>query len=310
MKIVKLLELHRQFKDPLGLEKNLGDSFLIKNNQIFKSIRYATAESKFSYQSSPNEDFQALPLSQLENILKSKSIPFTNNVQVLEKIVTNLKDRISWDDISDGYKRNYVFHESCHAVARTLKEKTDQEVMDLSSLHSQRQRCFQLLLEESFANTCELLAVTDAHDQAHKMFFEINSYTFLFESRPFLKAATAEIGKAETFKFFLLTYLYSNFLKNNLSDKIFDRILKISLGKNNKIPGAKEIKNLKALSKIPFTLDLRFRTTTTGLHLKLSGIDKNISDIFDFDLISYIENNDGLLSYIDDLAKIVFKKYI
>ncbi len=308
MKIARILELHKQFKDPQGLEKNLGDSFLLKNNQIFKSIRYASAESKFIYQSSPNEDFQALPLSQLENILKSKSIPYTNNVQVLEKIVTILKDKISWDDISDGYKRNYVFHESCHAVARTLKEKANQEAVDLSSLNSQRQRCFQLLLEESFANTCELLAVIDVHDQAHKLFFEINSYTFLFERRPFLKAATANIGEAETFKFFLLIYLHSNFLRNNLNEKAFDQILKISLGKNNKTLGANEIKNLKALSKIPFTLDLRFRTTTTGLHLKLSGIDKDISELFNFDLINYIANNNDLLSYIDDLAKIVFKK--
>lgn len=308
MKIARLLESHCQVKDPQGLENNLGDSYLLKHNQIFKNIRNIAVESKFKYHSSPSEDFQALPLSQLENILKSKSIPYTNNVQVLEKIVENLKDKINWDDISDGYKRNYVFHESCHAVARSLDEKSGQREIDHSSLDGQRQHCFQLLLEESFANTCELLAVVDCHDQAHKLFFEINSYTFLFESRTFLKAAIEDLGVVEAFKFFLLIYLHSNFLKNNLSDKAFDRILKIALGKNKKALGAKEIKNLKALSKIPFTLDLRFRTTTTGLHLRLSGIDKNISELFDFDLISFIENSDSLLTCVEELAKLVFKK--
>ena len=162
----------------------------------------------------------------------------------------------------------------------------------------------QILTEEAFANTCELLGALDAQDQAHKLFYEVNSYTFLFESRTFLKRAFNELGEDFIFKLFLMLYLYSNFLKPGLDDKLFNRTIQF-LSQNSRLNlDMKSMKNLKELSKLPFTLDLRFRTITTGLHLRLSGVDQDISKIVDFDILGFVSKDTNRTNYINEITGI------
>lgn len=302
MKIIKLLELHHQHAISQSFSKNFGDGFLLKNNRIFRNIRLSLLENKYSLKCGPSTDFQVLPLSQLETILQEKSIPYTDNVTILEKLTIKLKDQISWDDISDGFKRNYVFHESCHCVARSQAEKYLKKSIDISTLEGQRKKCLQILVEESFANTCELLAVLDAQDQAHKIFYELSSYTALYESRSNLKSAREDLGEEFIFRFFLLTYLHSNFLKKKLEDKNFEKTLNLA-----GLFSPHKIKNLKSFSKIPFTLDLRFRVTTTGLHLRLSGLNRKTSEILDFDFLDLLKKESGFLEFLDSITKIAVK---
>ena len=304
MKISRLLELNRQNSEPLALAQNLGDGFLLKNNPIYRNTRKAASEFGFKFSNELQADFLALPYSQLEDILEKKVIPYVDNVSVLEKVVKQTKDQVVWDEISDGFRRNYVFHESCHAVIRSLSQKIIKSKASLQTLEGQQKKCLHMLLEESFANTCELLAGIEAHDQAHKIFYELNSYTFLFESRTYLKAACDSLGKDFVLKFFVLVYLHSNFLVQNLNDKQFDVILK--LAGHSKVD-SKDLKNLKALSKIPFTLYLRFRTTTTALHLKLSGIDRPMDEVLNFNFLEEIKNEKPYLELLDSVAAIALK---
>lgn len=286
MKLKSLINEHLKYESPLGLKNNLGDSYLLTHNTIYKNIRRVAAHAGYQFNSNPSADFYALPFSQLENILSTKSIPYTDNVSVVRSLVAKLHDRVTWEDVSDGYRRNYLFHESCHAVVRsqTLKAKD---------------KLFQALLEESFANTCELLAAIDADSSTHQLFLEINSYTFLFESRTYLKQAARSMGMPALFKMMLVGYLYSNFLKTKLSDKKFDQLLSfVLLGSKTKV-SAQDLKNLKALCKIPFTLDLRFRTVTTGFYLRLSGLELN-----DLDPVDVILQDPALQKLIEDLAKL------
>ncbi len=294
MKIKKLLELHHKSKVPSALSKNFGDGFLLQNNRIYKNIRLAAIKNKFKFTDDFNPQYQSLPLGQLETILKNKAIPYTDNVTALENLVEQLKDSVSIEEVSDGFKRNYVFHEACHAVIRSASNFKE----DLKSLSGQRERCFQILLEESFSNACELLAVIDVQDQAHRVFFEMNSYTFLFENRTHLKKAMDEIGEDVTFKFFVVTYLYSNFLHNGLSTEQLNKIIKL-FTKNSV-----DIKTLKALSKIPFTLDLNFRVVTTSLHLKISGLDRKPQELLDFDFLDFFLKDKKYLALLDVVTKI------
>lgn len=293
MKIAKLLELHHKSKAPQALLKNFGDGFLLKNNRIYKNIRSAAISSQFKFTDEFNPQYQSLPLGQLETILKNKAIPYTDNVTALEKLIEQLQDSVSMEEVSDGFKRNYVFHEACHAVIRSKSNFKE----DLKSLSSQRERCFQILLEESFSNACELLAVVDVHDQAHKIFFEMNSYTFLFENRTQFKKAMDEMGEDFIFKFFVVTYLYSNFLHNGLSTEQLNRLVKL-LTKN-----PVDTKKLKALSKIPFTLDLNFRVVTTSLHLKISGLDRKPQELLDFDFLDLFSKDKKYLALLDAVTK-------
>ncbi len=291
LKLTRLLEAQVKFTSPLSLSKNFGDSYLVKHNRIFAKIRESVVANGYSYSNKVNEAYLALSLSQLENILESKTLPYLDNVSVLEKINSNAE--IFWDDISDNLRKNYVFHESCHAIARSLGSGFFKDVRP-------EEKLLRILLEESFANACELVAVRDAKDQLHRIFYEWNSYTFLFEECTHLSKAIEDLGAKSIFKFFILTYLRANFLAPETNEKDFSRTLALAFGET--ISDPKKIKTLRYLSRIGFTLDQRFREVTTGLHLRLCGFQKSREELLNFDFLSVIEKKNNLQDFISSLT--------
>lgn len=277
MKLARLIEIHHGTLGEDTLADNFGDGVLVSKNHIYRKIRLAALKAQFKFSSNPQPDYAALPFAQLEEILASRQIPYVNNVSVIEKLVAKLKDDVVWDDISDGLRKNFVFHEACHAVARTFAGTIS--VADSSA------KAFQVLMEESFANTCEFLAVADAEETAHRIFFELNSYTALFEERHFIKTAVKSCGFECVFKLMWLAYLHSNFLREHFSDKEWRRCLEIA-GAASHLPP--QLKALKNLSKVAFTLDPRFRLVTTRFHLKLNAISMTTDEILNFDILANV----------------------
>ncbi|MBC7420253.1 MAG: hypothetical protein H7328_05945 [Bdellovibrio sp.] len=293
MKLNRLLELHSDTTEPHHLSDNFGDSLLCKKNKIFSNIRKACLSRSYQFSSAQNEFYQALPLSQLEDVLTKKVIPYVNNVSVLKHLERNWPHVTEWDDLSDNLKRNFVFHESCHAVARS-EALASQQLTDSLVL--------QMLIEESFANTCELLAVIDAEDNAHRIFYEISSYTSLFEERTNLKNAQTEIGSEKLMEFILLSYLHSNFLFESLDELQFKRILKIIFKENS--PNPSQVKTMKRISKICFTLDEKFKFVTTGFYMRLNGYKMSQSNLLSFDFMARIEQTPVLQNYLIKIIKI------
>jgi len=289
LKLARLIEKHRKALGPQDLSDNFGDGVLVQTNQLYAKIRAATLKLGYRYSSEPNIGYEALPFAQLEDILKNKRIPYTNNVTVVEKLVAQLKDDVVWDDVSDGLKKNYVFHESCHAVARSFPASREK---------SSSAKAFRMMMEESFANTCELLSVADAEDVSLRIFLELNSYTALFEEKTNLKNAIRQSGFETVFKVILLAYLFSNHLHERLDDKQWNRIL--SLVDASPLP-APQLKSLRALTKIAFTLDARFRSVTTQFHLKLNGINMSADQILKVDILT----REGLSEFLQSSVRIV-----
>ncbi len=288
MKVSKLLEQHFSEGSELGLSRNFGDAYLCNNNRIFGNIRRETLELGYSFSVERNDNYLALPLSQLATILSTKKIPYVDNVSVLENIESQIPNLANWADIRDSYRKNFVFHESCHAVARNYS------IGEISIL--------DMLIEESFANTCELLAVVEAEQNAHKIFFEWNSYSALHETRTNLKNATEEFGPALFFKFIFFGYLYSNYLRKGLDENQFARVLKI-ISKNELSP--KQLKTLKALLKICFTLDTGFKEVTTGFYMKLRGVEAGSSQLAKQDFLVNFEKNSGYMGCLERLIQVV-----
>ena len=295
LKLTRLIEAHHSFRSDLSVEKNLGDSYLLEKNRLYFRIRKGALENGFRFSNKVNEAYSALPLSQLENILKTRTIPYIDNISVLESLPQ--KSEISWDDIYDNLKKNYLFHESCHAFARSLFKQL---------LTHPEERILQILLEESFANTCELVAVTEAEDSIHRIFYESNSYTYLFHERTHLKKAIAEMGEIPVFKFLLLSYLQANFLKQELDSKNLERTIKLAFEKT--LPDPQQVKTLKYLAKITFTLDHRFREITTGLHLRLCGFQKPLNQLLSFDFLELFERKNYFCDFITTLTEQTFSK--
>jgi hypothetical protein len=284
VKISRLLEFHDQATSSKSLAHNLGDGFLLKNNLIYRNIREAAFESGFKFSSETNNAYLALPLTQLDALLNNKILPYIDNVSVLR----SLPPPIGWDEISDGLKRNHLFHESCHAVASTY-------------LQTKQKDLFAMMFEESFANICELLAVVFAEDPVHRIFLAANSYTLLNDQRTHLKNAMKTFGNRQLLIFLMLAYMHANFLRDSMTEKDFERTSQIAFGK--KTAGG-EAKPLKALAKIAFTLDERFRTVTSQLHLKLNGIDPTKIDLREKDFLKIIESREEIKKAIVKVSEL------
>lgn len=288
MKVSKLLEQHFSEGSELGLSRNFGDVYLCNNNRIFRNIRKESLELGYSFSLERNDNYLALPLSQLATVLSTKKIPYVDNVTVLESIEAQIPNLANWADIRDSFRKNFVFHESCHAVARKYAVG-ENSILDM-------------LIEESFANTCELLAIVEAEQNAHRIFFEWNSFTALHEARTNLRNATEEIGPALFFKFIFFGYLHSNYLRDGMDENQFARVVKV-VSKTELNP--KQLKTLKALLKICFTLDTGFKEVTTGFYMKLRGVEAVNSQLVRQDFLVNFEKDSGYSGYLERLIQVV-----
>lgn len=297
MKISKLLEQNKFFVSEQSLSQNFGDAYLCKNNNIYSRIRKQTLQLGFKFSNEKNDLYEALPLSQLESVLRSQKIPYLDNVSVLAQIDQQIKGGAIWDEVSDNLKKNHVFHESCHAVSRSISSPFFK-----NKLSAQEKR-LMVLMEESFSNTCELLAVCDASDAIHKIFFEWNSYICMFDQRSNLNSTIQLMGKEFIFRFMFLSYLHANFLKDRLDDKSFEKILNI-LNADLKT----EYKNLKALrsiAKIAFELNPRFREVTTSFYFRMQGYSEPLEQLLNFDFMKIIDEKRDFKEFLFALSRAV-----
>lgn len=266
MTLKQLLEAHDQNQTDQTLRNCLGDAYLFHHNPVYHKIRQTAVQLSYGFQTPPDFAYVSLPFTQLENILKSKVIPYFDNMSVLR----GLPPSLAWQSVQDSLRKNYVFHESCHAVARSKTQHL------MGHLKEEDELIFLRIVEESFANTAELLSVIYSDHKIHRYFYQINSFTSLFESQSQFKKAKDELGFFDFFPMMMMGYIYSNFLKASLNESEFQLICDLAFQKKARTVPEKA---LKSLLKIPFTLDLDFRLQTTPLHLVLNGHNTDLKKI-------------------------------
>ncbi|OYZ22884.1 MAG: hypothetical protein B7Y39_07385 [Bdellovibrio sp. 28-41-41] len=293
MKLARLLELHKQNQTDLGLPKNFGDGFLIKNNILFGNVRQTAVRMGFKYTDQSDSRYLALPLSQLEAILKSKTIPYIDNVTVLADVENKIRNVTVWDDVTDNLKQNHVFHESCHAISRSFSDSIFENEINPENV------IFRLLIEESFSNTCELLGIMDAEDTAHRIFYELNSYIFMPDNRSQLKKLVTETGLASIIKFLIGGYLFSNFLHEKIKDADFTQLLELL--NLHEQPIAVQ-KTMRSVSKIAFELNPRFRWVTTTFYLRLHGMTVTPESLAKIDFLKLMAQDKRFLALITRLS--------
>lgn len=302
MKLSRLLEFHRGESPNGALSRNLGDGYLIRHNQIYGNIRRLALEPGFKPSTDFNPDYLALPLGQLDQILDSKLLPFVDNVSALETLVQRLGQTVTWNDVSDNLRRNQLFHESCHAVFR---------VKAIARGFRQNQRSgeniiLEALLEESFDNACEFLAVVDATKIEHQIFLTVNSYTSLFEETRALQNLTAAFGRAAILKFMILSYLLSNGLQEAITKPLVTKLFQLSFPETPPAVVQKHSKTLLHMAKLALTLDERFRGLVTPLYLKMNMTPTSAAEIARTDWLAAYESSarhqDLLAALIKDFS--------
>ncbi len=297
MKLANLLEQHQTYSAAPGALKNsFGDGFLLTKNRIYKNVRTLAAANDFRFSSAQNDAYRVLPLSQLDDVLKTKTIPYFDNVSVLESLEQKIPRETVWDDISDNLKGNAVFHEACHAVARSLTNGFAAKLSRETKIDPPQSKTLAMLLEESFANTCELLSIIDADDQSHRIFLELNSYIYMLGDRVHLRNAREMMGAPALGKFILLTYLYANFLRD-FNEQTFMRSVRLATGEDAPVD-AKNLKSLRQLSKIAFQLNPRFREVTTRFYLRLNGIKTDVLQLQSFDFLKALERSETASEFL------------
>lgn len=297
MTIYRLMELHDQFAAQ-GLPESFGDGYLMNHNQIYNKVRTEALKNSYLFSKENDVYYDTFPLLQLEYLLSKKTFYYSNNILALKSLSPVQLSALEWEDIDGNLKRNFVFHESCHGIVREFACKHLEALAPPTDTASQRRFSLRMLLEESFANTCELLGGMYAVDAAHRVFYEMNSYICEFESRTYLKRAKDDIGTEKLGVFFVLSYLHSNFLRERIQEFDLQEILQMCQLPNMSLAS---VKNLRALSKIVFNLSERFRYQTTRFHLRLAGIDTPFEELVDYNFMSSLAREPGWEAFLIEL---------
>ncbi|MBX3040179.1 MAG: hypothetical protein KF789_05650 [Bdellovibrionaceae bacterium] len=302
MNLAPLLQAHRQSAAD-GLSRNLGDGYLMQHNAIYRRVREEALKAGYAFEANADPAYEAFPLLQLSRILKNRVLPYTDNVTVFESLSPEQLAAISTADLEGNLKRNFLFHESVHGVVRDLSLKILGPIP--SPKQSEQDFLLRILLEESCANTCELIGAMDADDKTHRAFYEINSYICHFELRVFLKKAFQEIGPRTLIPHLVFCYLHANFLKDRIEDRHFQQGQ--TLWDNQKLK-ADELKSLRSLGKTAFQLSERFRQQTTGLQLRLEGISTPLERLVQFNLVDSLMTDKKIPEFIASFANLFQQK--
>lgn len=292
MKISRLWEEHLKHADR-GLPGSFGDGYLMVHNRLFRRVRDAALGEGCRFSDARDEAYEAFPLLRLEALLEKKTLPYANNAAAFASLTPVQREALTWDDADGNLKKNFVFHEACHAVVRALAARTLGPLPAGTGLEAERRRVFRWLLEESCANTCELLGMLDAGDALHRIFYETNSYIVMFDSRTHFRQAFAEIGADRVARVMLFSYVLANCLHPRLDER---DLATLGLGGLE----AKSVKTLRALSKTAFQLSERFRVQTTSFHLRLAGIKTPVQDLLDADVLEILRREPGMEAFLSE----------
>jgi hypothetical protein len=288
MKLLKILETHNQHHSPNTFSNNLGDGFLYDKNSFYKTVRDHALKLGYKYSSDYNNSFVVLPYAQLEDIFKSKKILMLDNVSVFKNFNLKALNLIEWSEIETGYRRNYIFHESCHVIAR--------DILKVDSL-------LNLLFEESFANTCEVFGMIQADTEIHRLFYETNSYSAAFSDAKKIKSIVGNLGAENVFKFTIMAYLHSNFLYSLYTKSevkaVADYVFKCSVSSEN-------LQQLQFMAQLAFSLDETFKQQTRRLHFKLNGLDESDFLKLKSEYLKRVLASQDAANILDTMAKVFY----
>lgn len=298
-----ILTIHDQYSSSKSLKHNLGDGYLITFNSIYRKIRHHTLKSGYSFTKDRFYHYDVLPMIELARIHSQKTIPYRDNVSVLRLI----RDAPNWifetsPDLLG--QENFIFHESCHAVARNIIESHLNRPLLSRALQL---KTISVLMEESFANSVEAMAVGYVNSARHRLFLQRNSYMkFDKDWESILRIALKTMAPQKLFQFLFYCFLHANFLYAELRSTELDRILKLIYdGKNLKKFDKQSRTLFRHLAKIALGLQANFRLASTQLFFRSQRIDGHIEKLVDFDFMDLIENNLEIRSCVVKMTSII-----
>lgn len=278
MKLAKLLELDSPTTNPHVLKDVFGDAFLLAQNPVYQRVRELGVKAGVKYRAGLTANDIALPLARLEIYIQEKTLPYTPTRPALMELPPRVSQTTEWPQVADALKKNFLMHETAHVLFREAWPAKD---------NSTEAKVLRVLCEESFVNSVEMMGLHFADDNAHRAFYEANSYFFVADARVPLKNAIQDLGLSYVLAFAMLTYLRVNAFQEDFRDQDIDRMLKIAgdlTAPTSVSPQTR--KALRALIKICADLNPAFRENTTGFHFRLLGLEQPLEQLLNFNVLN------------------------
>lgn len=292
-RLKEVLAEHQRHRPRHALRDSLGDGFLMEHNPVYRSLREAAVRAGLKFSSRRFHDYDVLPLTQLPRILKSRVIPYRDNVRPLREVERRAPGVFDWDQIPK-LRPNHLFHESAHGVARSITKP----LLARTAARDQRDHALQLLLEESFANAAESIANAYASTPMHNEFLYKNSYIMEKPvTRDKLRRALERNPFELVFRTLILSFLHANLVRTEDPGRAWASVRSLLAGGH--------AASLRPVFRIGFDLDPRFTLFTNAFCLRLEGIETELLELVDFDFVRVLREREPFARALDQLARAI-----
>jgi len=278
------------------LKSVVGDAYLLKHNPIYQGVRKLSV--RYGYEYVPAwPAYYAMPMNQLDLIVKKKRIPTIENRMLFEKIDQKMAQRCNLGDIPLEMSGHHM-HEAAHGIAAHISRKI--------KCTTDRDRILRSLISESYANALEALSNTFCKTKTHQTFLALNSYIVDSEVLQRRKQRVlAALGIRNLFVVILYSYICSNFLVKSAPLRRTLQVLR-KFGYSGSFSSTQK-RDLKAIFDEGLRLNLQFRAHTTTFYLRHEGIAVRggILKSLDFDFLEIIEHQKPWRSFVENLVESV-----
>ena len=278
---------------------SLGDGYLIRHNPTIRNIRSVFRSFGYGFTTGDSFHYTNYPIISLPMILGKKLVPVKDTVTARANLEKEYPGIFTFNEIW-SLRGNRIFHESCHCIADYLSRTAETPMY--SAKTTLREVVVRTLIGESFAIAGELLTTIYAQSNIHKLILMENTYWVAIERQKELEKSIHIIGHSNTTKLLFFSFLYSSFLLNSVNQKEFDRAIAMC-----NLPEKLDAKSKRFLFEM-FNRDMNhqpeFRLQAVAFYLKQINVKirtDQIVKLLNFDIMSYIEKDDKLVSLIDAL---------
>ena len=248
-------------------EDILGDGFLMKENPIYRNIKNFSIQIGCEYVEAWAQ-YLLLPFHELNNIVVTKRIPYVPHGRLLHELEQKKPGVFLIDELP--MPESYHMHEAAHVIAESFFKD--------ATLATSQEKIVKMILCESFANTADALACLFARTELHRFFLKLNCYMNPDqEDMNTLNLLIQQQGERETFGQVLFGYMHANFFQEDSS----------------------------AIATMCEKLDPQFRFQTTGVYLKMEGLDGDIMELLNFPFMNVYEGNSTFQQVVEQMLEVL-----
>ncbi|HVK60823.1 MAG TPA: hypothetical protein VM432_04700, partial [Bdellovibrionales bacterium] len=283
------------------LSDSIGDAFLYDKNPVFRGVRNRVFELGFRPTANASMDYFGWPMLGLDEILETRLLPYKANLRALKKFANARPGHFVLGDVFRSFpERNFIFHESCHAIAEDVWAR--RIGIDRSNSKTVVERS---LFGEACANGSELFSYAFTSCPEEEFSLIMNSY-FRPIGKPHqaLKNAVAALGAHETLKLTVLFYFHVNYFVRLTLERI-DALIDMTLPDQNISADVRE--SIREIAAFASTLNEAFRKRTGELFLNFRGVDGTIEEMTRTTEEEMAQRSLKILPMIDEFAKSVIE---